>query len=630
MDRFNWNHPNADYDYYSQAYLEEGQHISQPEIGQTSGGIAASGRSCSDPALSQPQLYPDFNFPQWIPSSPGSDLKYLLPSPQPTPLENTIQNDVPPESSNAQPPVKKQKRRSFAEVEKQFLAGLDKYAQGHQLKDCSATINFYSYITQDGYLHPEGTAVYNRLEQKDKDRVDQALADRKVFHSRKLYSDNSTGMRVLEGLEAYASGAPLKECSATIKFSSYFSSDGHLQPCGKSLYNGLKQEDKDRIDQALKDRKENSDKIRTNFLEGLGAYASGAPLKNCSKAIHFDVYVSTKGYLHERGKNLYDRLEQGDKDRVLEALLCRQTILVERTSTYGAPMDEFLGGLEAYARGAPLKDCSASSRFYTYVTSDGRLREAGKRLYMSLMGSAREALVNKALADRRKIAAQHISGDLPDFLKALEPYSNGLDLLECGIQLGLKKMERYLKVERYLTPEGGLTAKGELLIENLPPDEQLEVLCKVGLRRQLMDPSAQEPGSPWQLPSSMLEKGGMDQAAMTAPIPSDAMVDPMQTEAMWTSTWQLTGQTVPGPSASAVPPIPYYDNEAIGADFQPPLWLIQTDNTERTGPPHQPGDRGPDADQYPWQGVRSDSSVGSTNENPYGKSLMLVHRMRGG
>jgi hypothetical protein len=528
MDRHNWNFPNADYNnHYNLAYQEHVQYISQPEAGQTSGGVAASGPSWSYPTPSQPQPYPDFNFPQWIPPSLGEDLEYLLRTPQPTPWENIIQNDAPPEPSNAQPAVKKRRRRKFTEVKEQFLASLDKYAHGYTLDGCSTTIDLNAYLNDAGYLRPKGIVLYNKLEQKDKDLVDQALADRQDRKGSK---------------------------------------EGPV-----------------------------SDKVRSSFLEGLDAYANGALLRDCSATLSFDVYVTSKGTLHKRGEDLYNCLEQGDKDRIDDALRARREIPIDDTF-----MDDFLGGLEAYSRGAPLTECFATVHFSTYVTSDGRLLPAGKRLRKKLAGREEEILINKALADRKRITAQQISGDLPDFMKALEPYSNGLDLLECGIQSGLTG-----RLERYLTPEGGLTAKGELLIENLPPDEQLEVLNMVGRRKQFTDPSAQPvPESPpWQLPSSMQDMRGMDQAAMVDPIQSDAMVDPMQTEAMWATAWQLTGQAVPGPSAPAESPIPYYDSEAIWADFQHPLWPIQTDNTERTGPPHQPGDRGPYADQYPWRGV---------------------------
>ncbi|MEJ2044664.1 MAG: hypothetical protein P8X74_13480 [Reinekea sp.] len=628
MDRFNWNHPNADHyshGYYDQAYQEYGQHTYQRETGQTSDGVAASGSSWSYPTPGQPQPNPDFNFPQWIPPSPGSDLEYLVRTPQPIPLENIIQNDVPPGPSNAQSAVKKQRRRNFAEVKEQFLAGLDKYAQGYTLKACSATIDFFSYITRDGRLQLEGRALYSKLDQKDKDRVDQAIEDRKVFNSLRP----TTRTHILAGLEAYASGALLKDCSASLSFSTYFSNNGHLLTKGESLYNKLNQEDKDRVDQALKSRKENCDKVRTSFLEGLDAYANGAPLKDCSATLSFDTYVSSKGYLHDSGKALYDRLEQGDKDRIMDALRARREIHVERIATDNTPMDGFLGGLEAYASGATLKDCSATIRFCTYVTNDGRLLPPGRRLLNKLEGGEGEVLVNKALATRRKMAAEQISGDLLHFLAALEPYSKGLDLQTCAKELGLRmKKERYQKLERYLTPEGGLTAKGELLIENLPPNQQNDVWNKVRLRRQLLDPSAQVPESPWRLPeipSSMPEMGWMDQAAMT---------DPMQTEATWATAWQLTGQAMPGPSPSAELPIPYYNREAVGADFQHqygPYGLIAQkapDSLISWGivPPMLINIQG---EVYRVQDMGS-SSVGSTNENPYGKNFMLVPCMWGG
>ncbi|MEJ2045519.1 MAG: hypothetical protein P8X89_19835 [Reinekea sp.] len=565
MDRFNWNHSTADYnsheyynqpyqgygqsndhynqpyqgygqsnDHYSQPYQEYGQHSSQPETGQTFGGVVESGPSWSYPTPGQPQSYPDSNFPQWIPPSPslGSDLEYLLRTPQPTPLANILQNDASPElpgpsnaqelpgpsnaqelpgPSNAQPGVKKRRRRDFAEIRELFLAGLDNYAQGCPLKDCSETLHFFQYVTDAGERKADGDSLYTRLEQKDKDRFDQAIADRKA-----------------------CKGGP---------------------------------------------------KVRTSFMEGLNAYANGAPLKDCSETILYDTYVSSKGYLHKRGVKLYNKLAQGDKDRIDDALRARKRFNVERTATTDdSPMDAFLGGLEAYASGALLKDCSANNKYFQYATNDGRLAPMGERLYKMLVGEGK-ALVDGALAARRKRAAEQISGDLYCFLNALEPYSKGLDLNTCGEQSGLMR-----RAKMYFTPGCGLTARGNLLIENLQPNEQLEVLNKVELRRQSLDPSAHVPvpvpDSLWQWPETLLpmpEMGGMNQAET---------VDPMQTEAMRATAWQLTGQAVPGPSTSAEPPIPYYDSEAVGADFQHQLW-----------PGTEPGESWPYADQYPWRGV---------------------------
>jgi hypothetical protein len=591
VDRASWNHHTADY--YNQIHQEYDQYASQPEAGQTSAGVPASGLSWSYLAPGQSQMYLSFNVPPKISPSPGSDWEYLLP---PTSLENSIQ-DVPGQS-NAQPATKaKRQRRCLAEITEQFLADLDKYARGDTLQACSASLNFRSYVTDAGYLKPNGINLYNKLEQKDKDRVDQALEDRRSFRP-------STMKRFLDGLEAYASGALLQDCSTTVNFFRYVTDAGYLKPYGTALYNKLEQKDKDRVDQALKDRKErpDRDKVRTSFLEGLEAYASGAPLKACSETLDFHLYVSSKGFLQDSGIALYNRLEQRDQNLIDDALSSRRAVYSnERNATDHALIEGFLGGIEAYANGTQLTKCSETFYFENYVTADGRLQKPGRKLFDRL-STDDKIWVKQALTSRRRIAAQQISGDIPLLRDALAPYGNGLELQACGKVSGLEK------IERYLTPEGGLTAKGELLIENLEPDQQYDVWYEIVKRQKLLNPSAQEPGSPWQLPEipvSMPEMGGMDPAAMTAPIqtetmvapiptetmvapiPMETMVAPMQTEAMWATAWQLTGQAVPGtwgiPSESAEPSIPYYDSEAFRADFQ-----------------HQ---YGPYADQYPGRGV---------------------------
>ncbi|MEJ2065471.1 MAG: hypothetical protein P8X74_19695, partial [Reinekea sp.] len=67
MDRAYWNTNH----YYSQIYQEYGQRASQPEAGQTSAGLPASGASGSHPAPGQPQPYLNPNLQAQIPSSPG-------------------------------------------------------------------------------------------------------------------------------------------------------------------------------------------------------------------------------------------------------------------------------------------------------------------------------------------------------------------------------------------------------------------------------------------------------------------------------------------------------------------------------------------------------------------------------
>jgi hypothetical protein len=509
MDRINYSSYNIDHycSQYSQIHQEDGQHTSQPETGQTHGGVAAGGPSWSQSESGQPQPYQSFNFPAQIPPLLGSDLDSF----QPIPLENIIQNGELAQPSNPQPAVRKRKRRSSAEVKEHFLAGLDNYARGVKLKSCSANLSFKLYLNDSGELTAQGRSLYKSLMPGEQTRVCQAINSRVA-----------------------------------------------------TVVNPIK-----------------------SFLGGLEAYASGAQLKDCSATIRFAAYVTTKGVLQEMGVRLYERLNQGDKDRVDQALAARRRIQIELIANNDTPMDCFLEGLEAYANGASLSDCSATIRYANYVTTDGRLLAAGKRLHNRLVGGAGEALVDKALAARRKIAAQRISGDLPYFLAALVSYGNGLDLHMCG--------EASAQVKRFLTPEGGLTPKGELLIENLSPDQQNDVWDKITERRQRLDPSAQVPDLQWQLPEipssmsemEMLAVRGMSQAAMVDPMQTEAMVDPMQTEAMWAAVWQMTGQAMPGtweiPSESAEPPMPSYDNEAFGADFQ-----------------HHYGAY---ADQYPGQGV---------------------------
>jgi hypothetical protein len=626
MDRFNRNHPS--YDHYSQIYQEGDQHTSQPETGQTSGGVPTSGAWGSYPAPDQ--SYSDLNTLAQIPSWPRPDWEYL-PPPQPTPLENIPQNDALPGPSNLRQPFNRINQRSQTEVKTQFLAGLNKYAEGYTLKDCSADINFSRYVTIDGHLKKPGIALYSKLGRAEKHQVDQALEARILFHSL-----NSTPIEA--------------------------------------------------------------------FLEGLEAYASGAELQDCSASIPYHAYVSSQGYLHDPGKLLFGKLEEQDKDRVIDAINARR----ELYSEHGTAIDRFLDGLEAYASGATLKNCSATIKFSDYVTTDGILRNEGKVLLRGLAGSESMDRVNNALATRRRMAAQRISKDLPNFLKALEPYSIGLELKECGEKSGLKS-----KAKTYLTPEGGLTAKGELLKENLPLEEQLEVLNKVGKRRQLIDPSAQEPESPWpqsEMPSSIQEMGGINQAemynpmqtdamynpmqvdamynpmqadamynpmqadamynpmqadamynpmqtdamynpmqtdamynpmqadTMYNPMQADAMYNPMQTEDMWAAAWQLTGQAMPGtwggPSESAESSIPHYSSDVVGTDFQ---HRYDSNGLMPQRAPDRLIGRGIvhnmliniQGEEYRVHDT-GQRSMNPTHENPLGSIVMLVPRMRGG
>ncbi|MEJ2042023.1 MAG: hypothetical protein P8X89_01975 [Reinekea sp.] len=291
-------------------HQEDGQYTSQPETGQTYGGVVASGLSWSHPAPGQPQPYQGLNFPARIPPLLGSDLR----TSQPAPLANITQNDAPPQSPNPQPAVNKRQRRSSAEIKKHFLAGFEKYARGKPLADCSADIKFGTYVTSNGRLREMGQIQYDALEQRDKDRVDKALKDRQEVLAGRLASNFKAVKGFLGGLEAYASGAQLKDCSAIIRFSTYVTAKGFLREQGRTLRESLSPRDKDRVDQALAARKRiQAELIATNdtamdgFLGGLETYASGAQLQDCSATIKFSNYVTTDGHLLKEGKRQYKK-----------------------------------------------------------------------------------------------------------------------------------------------------------------------------------------------------------------------------------------------------------------------------------------------------------------------------------
>ncbi|MEJ2074507.1 MAG: hypothetical protein P8X79_13730 [Reinekea sp.] len=224
--------------------------------------------------------------------------------------------------------------------------------------------------------------------------------------------------------------------------------------------------------------------------------------------------------------------------------------------------------------------------------------------------------VDRALTDRGRVVTQRTAKDVPKFMDTLEPYGNGLSLQKCGNWSGLKRKET-----SYLTSEGGHTRKGKRQIENLRPDQRNEILDAITKRQRHIELNPQMPEPSWQWPE------------MLSPMPEMDPAHRMQMEAMRATTWQLTSQAVPGPLESPEPPIPYYDSDAVGADFQ-----------------HEYGSNGLLPQRAPerliGQGIVRDmlvniqgevyrvhdmgSSVNPTHENPQGKKFMLVPRMRGG
>ncbi|MEJ2041973.1 MAG: hypothetical protein P8X89_01715 [Reinekea sp.] len=693
MDRVNWPYYNTGH--YDQSYQQDGQHTFPPETGQTSGGVSTSGASASLPAPGQPYL--NFSSPGQIPSWPSSDWEYLLRTPQPITMEDIIQpqpqagqtsagieasgpswsypalgqpqpyhdintpaqipswprpdwgvpqpitwEDISQNDERPEPAAKQKRRKTSTQVEESFLAGLDHYAQGVSLKDCSAIIEFRFYASDQGHLRKKGRELRDRLPEQDQARVDRALLSRRIFWLNRAMTNSSVEERFLAGLDPYVRGAQLKDCSATISYRRYVSSDGHLTPTGQTLYDKMSAEDQTRVNQALLSRREISSKqvkervtdkvsVEERFLASLDNYAAGMSLRSCSRDIRLEVYLTDDGRLRPGlgqggGEFLYNKFSQDDKVRVNQAMLSRRIMYLQRMIDNSPVEERFLASLDNYAEGMAIANCSRDIFLSKYVTDDGRLREGpGESLYKRLSQDDKMR-VNQALTTRRRIASKRLSRDLDNFMTTLEPYANGQPFEEFGNQPGLKK-----KVITYLTPEGGLTHKGELLIENLLPDQQIEVWIAIEKRRRLLDPSAQVPESPWQLPempSSMPELGGMNQAEM---------VDPMQTEAMWASAWQLTGQAVPGtwgiPAESAEPPIPHYGSDVVGTDFQ---HRYDSNGLMPQSAPDRLIGRGIEdrmlinilGEEYRVH--YTGSSGNPTNENPYGKKFMLVPRIRGG
>jgi hypothetical protein len=575
---------------HGQIHQQDGQYSFQPEIGQTSAGVPASGPWWSQPTPGQLQPYQDFNIPMQVPPSLGSDLEYIQ-HPQPMVLEDTIKNDEFLISFNPQPAVAPRRRKppikGLPPAKERFLAGLEAFARGVDLKDCSSSLKFGNYIKDDGSMGQKGPGLCKQLTDAEKTLLRQAIIARQKTKPTKAPVEE----RFLAGLDKYAQGSPLEYCSATLKFSVYVTNSGYLHKDGEDLCARLSQRDQERVNLALfsrrefySNRMEDKATVEERFLAGLDNYAQGVPLVNCSETIKFKDYVTDQGILLKGGAGLFKKLLPRDQERVNDALLSRRQFYLNRVMETASVEERFLANLDNYAQGVSLGNCSATLRFSLYASDDGKLPPDGQSLYKRLSPEDQNR-VEQALATRRRRAAEQISGDLPPFLDTLELYSKGVDLQTCAKQSGLRT-----KAERYLTPEGGLTAKGELLIENLPPDEQIDVRVLVGLRLQRLNPSAQVPGSPWQLPeipASMPEMGGMDPTAMVDPMQTETMVGPMQSEAMMAAAWQYTGQTMPGtrgiPSESAEPLIPSYLSEVFGTDFQ-----------------HQ---YGPYADQYPERGV---------------------------
>ncbi|MEJ2044707.1 MAG: hypothetical protein P8X74_06660 [Reinekea sp.] len=365
--------------------------------------------------------------------------------------------------------------------------------------------------------------------------------------------------------------------------------------------------------------------VKERFMEGLEAFEQGVSLKKCSPFLQFRDYIYKDGSLTKKGRTLYRQFTPEEKARFNQAIIARQGAKLIRLADDDTVKERFLAGLNSYAEGVKLIDCSATIAIKNYVTTEGALSQRGHQLYLSLPPEEQKR-VDQALTARARIFTQGAAKDVDKFMAALKPYANGLTLQACGKWSGLKS-----KASMYLTSEGGLTPKGNRLIENLQPDQLNEVWNAIGERQRCMESNPLVLESLWQgleMPSSMPEMPGINQTAMA---------DPTQTDAMWATVWQLTGQPVQGAWEIASEPVePHIDSfgiDAVGADFR-----------HRYGPNGLLPQRAPDrlislgiwqhrlinilGETYRVQSLAG--GVAPSNENPYGQSFMLVPHMRGG
>jgi hypothetical protein len=611
MDRSNWTPYNMNH-YYNPIHQEEGQHASQPEAGQTSGGAPATGASGSHPTPGQHRMDLDLNFPASAPSSSGEAMDYAMNALQPFNFENIVQDNVP----NPQPDAPAPRRR--APVRQRFMAGLETYEQGAPMRDCSTSLRFSDYITDNGTMVGRGLALYDQLTEQERGRLQEAIVNRQVALLIQAGETANTKERFLDGLELYAQGARLKDCSDTLAFRSYVTADGFLHRQGLNLRNSMLPMDQERVDRALLARREfysdwsaDHETVSERFIAGLELYAQGARLKDCSDTIEYRNYACDDGTLQRAGHGLYDTLPREFQEEIDNALASRKQIYEAGLAAKGTNKERFLASLDNYAKGMPLKDCSSNMQLSKYLGDNAHIQPQGRALYRRLTSEERNR-VDQAVADRGRLITQASAKDVAKFMATLEPYANGQDLQECGSQSGLKR-----KAAMYFTSEGGLTPKGKLLIENLPPDQKDQVSDAISKRQRLSESNTQMPESP-------MSESSWQQTDMAGPL---------QAEAMWAAAWNLTGQWGGMPSTSAEPQIDSFGPDAVGENFQ--------HRYDSNGLMPQ---RAPDRliGRGIWHNRRINimgetyrvhlvgGGARPTNENPYGQKFMLVPYMRGG
>jgi len=359
-----------------------------------------------------------------------------------------------------------------------FLAGLEPYAAGKELKECErecGLASFSSYLSAVGGLHEQGQALYAKLPPEQQAEVDQAIEARKA----KAHQDTKSPLeKFLAGLVPYAAGKMLKECereSGLAAFENYLSDKGELQKRGQALYDKLPPEQKAEVDQAIEARKALNRKfLIEKFLAGLAPYAAGKSLVECEREsglAAFENYLSDKGELQKRGQALYGKLPPEQQAKVNEAIERRKVALIAKAMDTESTLEKFLAGLKPYVAGKTLEECERESglaAFYNYLSTAGGLRTLGQALYAKLP-LEQQAKVDKAIERRKVVKAMDTESTLEKFLAGLGPYATGKSLAECGCQSGLAGFQNYL------SNVGGLPKIGRALYDKLLPEQQAEV-----------------------------------------------------------------------------------------------------------------------------------------------------------
>jgi hypothetical protein len=214
----------------------------------------------------------------------------------------------------------------------QFLAGFESYAQGAPLEECSTTLDFGRYATNHGQLTREGQAMCNNLSRDEVRYVAQALENRSNNYYGRSQSPEPVELSFAKGLEKYAQGVPLRDCSDTIDFRHYVSDTGRLTGRGRQLRSHMSGDGQQRVDRALASRHEKESKAPAYFLASLDRYAKGAPMEKCSKRISIDRYVTNDGYLKPEGEALYGHLNPEKRGRVDDALAARRMMTGNRSA----------------------------------------------------------------------------------------------------------------------------------------------------------------------------------------------------------------------------------------------------------------------------------------------------------